>query len=275
MPVNQLTLFSHSSSHPLPEGFAYHPDAISPDEESLLLAEIERLPFKEFQFHGFEGKRRVVSFGWRYDFSQHRALPADPIPTFLRETCRKIQTVSGFALPELEQVLVTEYAPGAPIGWHKDRPVFGDVMGLSLSSSCTFRLRTVIIRELCPQDLKIELAEISREEAIDTAYFLGAIVGKAHGRQMTLAQRNEWISGLKRKRQNSIDTPSCCGLALSILLPFMSVHTSTIARSTGAKMWLGNLLFDVSFPKLTAISRSLASLQLRTSSVVSVVGTTS
>ena len=69
------------------------------------MADIQRLPFKEFQFHGFEGKRRVVSFGWRYDFSQHRALPADPIPAFLRQTCLKVQTASGFPLPELEQVL--------------------------------------------------------------------------------------------------------------------------------------------------------------------------
>ena len=141
MPGDQLTLFFPPSSHPLPEGFAYRPDVISSDEESGLLAEIERLPFKEFQFYGFEGKRRVVSFGWRYDFSQHKALPADSVPAFLRETCHKIQTASGFTLPEVEQVLVTEYAPGAPIGWHKDRPVFGNVMGLSLASPCTFRLR--------------------------------------------------------------------------------------------------------------------------------------
>jgi alkylated DNA repair dioxygenase AlkB len=142
MPSHQLSLFSSSSSsHGLPEGFAYHPEVISPAEESRLLAEIERLPFKEFQFHGFEGKRRVVSFGWHYDFGQHKALPAEPIPGFLRETCRRIQTASGFAFPELEQVLITEYAPGAPIGWHKDRPVFGNVLGLSLGSPCTFRMR--------------------------------------------------------------------------------------------------------------------------------------
>jgi len=54
----------------LPEGFVYRPDVISADEESRLLCEITSLPFKEFQFHGFEGKRRVVSFGWRYDFSR-------------------------------------------------------------------------------------------------------------------------------------------------------------------------------------------------------------
>lgn len=140
MPGHQLTLFS-PPSRPLPEGFSYCPDVISAYDESRLLADIVLLPFKEFQFHGFEGKRRVVSFGWRYDYSENKALPADPIPPFLCELCQKVQAASGFDLPELGQVLITEYAPGAPIGWHKDRPVFGNVMGLSLASPCTFRLR--------------------------------------------------------------------------------------------------------------------------------------
>jgi alkylated DNA repair dioxygenase AlkB len=144
MATNRPTLFDMGASLALPEGFAYRPDVISPDEESRLLTEIAPLPFQEFQFHGFEGKRRVVSFGWRYDFSAHKALPADPIPPFLREVCRKVQAASGFPLTDPQQVLVTEYAPGAPIGWHKDRPVFGNVMGLSLASACTFRLRKAV-----------------------------------------------------------------------------------------------------------------------------------
>ena len=114
-----MALFPQSSEKSLPEGFAYRENVISPEEESRLLTDIAPLPFKEFQFHGFEGKRRVVSFGWRYDFSQHKALPAEPIPEFLRDVCSRVQQASGFALPHLEQVLVTEYAPGAPIGWHK------------------------------------------------------------------------------------------------------------------------------------------------------------
>jgi alkylated DNA repair dioxygenase AlkB len=140
MPGSQFSPFPDSSVS-LPEGFAYHPDAISVDEEQRLLAEIAPLPFREFQFRGFEGKRRVVSFGWRYDFTEQKALPAEPIPPFLRELCRNVQHSTGFVLPDLEQVLVTEYSPGTTIGWHKDKPVFGNVMGLSLASPCTFRLR--------------------------------------------------------------------------------------------------------------------------------------
>lgn len=83
----------------------------------------------------------MVSFGWRYDFAERKVLPADPIPPFLRAIGQKVQAASGFLPHDLQHVLVTEYAPGAPIGWHKDRPVFGNVMGLSLGSPCTFRLR--------------------------------------------------------------------------------------------------------------------------------------
>jgi len=141
MTVFQRSLFPTQVESMLPPGFLYCQDAITAEDERRLLNRIVDLPFKEFQFHGFEGKRRVVSFGWRYDFSEHKALPADTIPDFLLEVHRKIQEASGFALPDLAQVLVTEYAPGAPIGWHKDRPFFDDVMGLSLASACNFRLR--------------------------------------------------------------------------------------------------------------------------------------
>ena len=137
----QPSLFPMPVAPALPPGFHYCPEVITPEDERRLLNRIADLPFKEFQFHGFEGKRRVVSFGWRYDFSELKALPTDSIPDFLLEMYRKVQTASGFSLPDLAQVLVTEYAPGAPIGWHKDRPFFNDVMGLSLASSCNFRLR--------------------------------------------------------------------------------------------------------------------------------------
>jgi alkylated DNA repair dioxygenase AlkB len=139
MQNRQASLFNNPSI--LPAGFVYRPGVISPAEESRLLAGIAKLPFREFQFHGFEGKRRVVSFGWRYDFEERTALPAEPIPAFLLELCDKVQTAAGFSLPDLQQVLVTEYAPGAPIGWHKDRPFFDRVMGLSLGAPCTFRMR--------------------------------------------------------------------------------------------------------------------------------------
>lgn len=144
--VIQPSLFPTPVDPALPPGLLYCADVLTPDDERGLLARIVDLPYKEFQFHGFRGKRRVISFGWRYDFSEHKALPADPIPDFLLEIHSTIQTASGFAVADLAQVLVTEYTPGAPIGWHKDRPFFGDVMGLSLVSACNFRLRKPLVQ---------------------------------------------------------------------------------------------------------------------------------
>lgn len=137
----QATLFPIGTSQAPPEGFRYCEQALPFEMERSLLTQFAGLPFKEFQFRGFEGKRRIVSFGSRYDYSHHKISPADPIPPFLLEVYRTIQATSGFVLRDPQQVLVSEYPPGAPIGWHKDRPVFGDVMGLSLASPCTFRLR--------------------------------------------------------------------------------------------------------------------------------------
>ncbi|ABC93413.1 hypothetical conserved protein (plasmid) [Rhizobium etli CFN 42] len=124
-----------------PEGFRYSRDFVPADLQSSALEAIPVLPFKAFDFHGFEGKRRTVSFGWRYDFESQRMRKTEEIPSWLLPI-REIAARFADIMPEaFEHALVTEYAPGAPIGWHKDKFVFGRVIGISLLSSCTFRLR--------------------------------------------------------------------------------------------------------------------------------------
>jgi alkylated DNA repair dioxygenase AlkB len=125
----------------LPEGFAYRPGLITPAEEGELVARFADLPFKPFEFHGYFGKRRVVSFGWRYDFGQRSLHRADDIPPFLEPLRRRAEDFAGLAPSALQHVLVTEYQPGAPIGWHRDRPEFAEVVGVSLLSPCQFRFR--------------------------------------------------------------------------------------------------------------------------------------
>jgi alkylated DNA repair dioxygenase AlkB len=125
----------------LPEGFRYAPDIVPPTVQDAVLEQVRQLPFQAFDFHGFEGKRRVVSFGWRYDFSAEKLAPTEPIPPFLLPLREAAASFAGLAPERLEQLLVTEYGPGAPIGWHKDKAVFGSVVGISLLSACTFRLR--------------------------------------------------------------------------------------------------------------------------------------
>jgi alkylated DNA repair dioxygenase AlkB len=115
--------------------------AFSAAEEQGLVRELEQLPFKEFEFHGFLGKRRVASFGWRYDFNHGGLQKTEDMPDFLLPIRDRAAAFASLTASDLQQVLLTEYRPGAAIGWHKDRSVFGEVVGISLLSPCTFRLR--------------------------------------------------------------------------------------------------------------------------------------
>jgi alkylated DNA repair dioxygenase AlkB len=135
----QKDLFETGSE--LPEGMRYAAGVLSRDEEQALLKEIPALPFKEFEFHGFLGKRRVVSFGWRYDFNGGGLGKAGEIPEFLLPARERAARFAGLAPAALEHALIIEYKPGAAIGWHQDRPAFDDVIGVSLLSPCSFRLR--------------------------------------------------------------------------------------------------------------------------------------
>jgi len=138
--ADQPSLFDLQPGLP-PDGFRYCPDLLDEEEQRALIAEIERPPFKAFEFHGFSGKRRVVSFGWRYDFGEAKLRQAEPIPEFMLPARAKAARFAGLDAAAFEHVLVTEYQPGAPIGWHRDRAIFADVVGVSLLAACTFRFR--------------------------------------------------------------------------------------------------------------------------------------
>ena len=122
----QADLFGPAPS--LPEGLRYAGDALTRAQEDALLAELPRLPFKEFQFHGFTGKRRVVSFGYRYDFSGGGLTETDPIPGFLLPAREVGARFAGLEPGALKHAHLIEYRPGASIGWHRDRPEFEDVV---------------------------------------------------------------------------------------------------------------------------------------------------
>lgn len=136
--TDQLGLFGGPR---LPEGFRYQPDLISTAEERDLIDRVRQLPFKPFEFQGYTGRRRVVSYGWKYDFNERRLEPRDDMPEFLLPLREKAAHFAEIAPADLQQALVTEYDVGAPIGWHKDKAVFGDVIGISLLSAVPFRLR--------------------------------------------------------------------------------------------------------------------------------------
>jgi alkylated DNA repair dioxygenase AlkB len=135
----QTSLFEAESI--LPDGLRYRPDLITPDEERLLIERVAELPFAAFEFREYVGKRRIVSYGSKYDFSRERLQIAEEIPSFLLPLRDRAAAFAGLDSATLQQVLVTEYDAGAAIGWHRDKSVFDEVVGISLRSPCIFRLR--------------------------------------------------------------------------------------------------------------------------------------
>jgi alkylated DNA repair dioxygenase AlkB len=126
----------------LPEGMRYAEEIISPGEERKLTHYLGTLPLKPFEFvGGLKGNREVISFGFRYDWGAHQLQQTEEIPPPLLALREKAAAFGGIRAERLQQVLVTEYAPGAGIGWHKDRPQFDQVIGVSLLAPCLFRLR--------------------------------------------------------------------------------------------------------------------------------------
>lgn len=128
-------------SPPGPAGLRYRADLIGAAEEAALVKRLAGLDLRPFEFHGYLGNRRTVSFGHRYDFSRERLETAEPIPDFLLPLRAAAADFAGLEADQLEHCLVTEYAPGAGIGWHRDKAHFDEVIGVSLLAPCRLRFR--------------------------------------------------------------------------------------------------------------------------------------
>jgi alkylated DNA repair dioxygenase AlkB len=125
-----------------PDGLVFRADFLAQDEERALLDEIARLEFEEIRIRGVAARRTARHFGVDYDYESRRPVEAaEPVPPWLeplRQRCGELAEVAADALAE---ALVQRYPPGATIGWHRDAPAFGIVVGVSLASSCRFRFR--------------------------------------------------------------------------------------------------------------------------------------
>src|ERR1700754_1539367 len=106
-----------------------------------MIAGISALPLTPFQFGAFEGKRRVASFGWRYDYSHRELEQAEDVPGWVVPFIARVEQFAGLPSSSVRQILCTEYETGVGIGWHRDKPQFGEVFGLSLAAPCKFRFR--------------------------------------------------------------------------------------------------------------------------------------
>jgi alkylated DNA repair dioxygenase AlkB len=126
---------------PLVPGLAHDEGFLSADEERALISAIDGVAMAPFRFQGWTGKRLTASFGWHYDFDRAEFGPTTPIPGFLGPVRERAAQFARLDPTQLVQALVTRYDPGAGIGWHRDRPVFEHVVGLSLGAEAVLRLR--------------------------------------------------------------------------------------------------------------------------------------
>ncbi|MFD1787086.1 alpha-ketoglutarate-dependent dioxygenase AlkB [Sphingomonas floccifaciens] len=126
---------------PLVPGLTYTDNIIDTGEEAALIAHIDAAPLTPFRFQQWLGKRLTASYGWSYDFATGAFAAAEAIPDWLHPIRARAAAIANLPADDLAQVLLIRYDPGAGIGWHRDRPVFEHVVGVSLGALATLRLR--------------------------------------------------------------------------------------------------------------------------------------
>ena len=144
-----LTNVFRTSSHqqdlfPLegaPDGLLFEPEIMTAVEEAAFLDAIKTLPFGAFRMHGVDAKRRVLRFGLHYVAGSAEMTPASDFPLSLEPLRGRAAAVAGIPTGHLSESLVTEYMPGAGIGWHRDSPPFGIVAGISFGGECRMRFQ--------------------------------------------------------------------------------------------------------------------------------------
>ena len=158
------------ASAPLVPGLTLIEEAIGAAEDAELAALLDAAPLAPFQFGQWQGKRLTASYGSGYDFTRQRVAEAPPMPDWLLGLRERLAPLVGKQPEDFVQALVIRYDPGAGIGWHRDRPQYGEVMGLSLTAPATFRLRRRNPRgferrnvELPPRSLYLLSGEVRRE----------------------------------------------------------------------------------------------------------------
>jgi alkylated DNA repair dioxygenase AlkB len=137
MIVSQAELFSPT----LPEGLRYQPDFLTVQEEAELVDAIHDQKFEAFDFHGYTARRRTIEYGLEYDFRRRRPSPTRRFPDFLLPVRERAAEFAGMSSHNLVEGIIIEYPPGAPMGWHRDAPQFGTVIGISLVNPARMRLK--------------------------------------------------------------------------------------------------------------------------------------
>ena len=141
----QVDLFAAAPA--LPQGMIYEEEFLTGNEEAALIELASSLPLKEMNYRGYTARRRVVSYGGKYDFQARQLEAAAPLPPQLEPLRAKVAAWLGVAPETFTQALVAEYREGTPLGWHRDVPDFEDVIGVSLLGEAVMRFRPYPPRE--------------------------------------------------------------------------------------------------------------------------------
>jgi alkylated DNA repair dioxygenase AlkB len=141
--MQQETLFADLAPSPgaLPDGLAYQPEFLTRGEERQLIELVRQLPLQEAKYKEYTARRRVVSYGGRFDYDSNELLPSSELIEELQPLRARIATWAGLEPEELVHALVAEYSPGTPLGWHRDVPNFESIFGVSLGSDAVLRFR--------------------------------------------------------------------------------------------------------------------------------------
>ena len=146
--MEQIALFDGPSCDVRegPEGLDYEPGWLRRDEEANLIALCADLPFESARYKGYTARRRVVGYGGRFDFDRNRLETAAPLIEALHPLRQRVADWAGTGAARLSHVLVSEYLPGTPLGWHRDVPDFEDIVGVSFGAAATLRFRPFPVR---------------------------------------------------------------------------------------------------------------------------------
>ncbi len=139
--MRQESLFDPAEPWPALPGLRYQPDFLDAAEEQALIALVRSLPLQSARYKQYTARRRIASFGGRYDFDDNRLLPAPPIDDRLHALRDRVADWLGLPATALRHALVAEYAPGTPLGWHRDVPDFETIAGVSLGGEAELRFR--------------------------------------------------------------------------------------------------------------------------------------
>jgi alkylated DNA repair dioxygenase AlkB len=138
--MSQASLFDHEETS-FPPGMRFEPEWLGAAEEGALIETIRALDLREARYKQYTARRRVASFGGKFDYDNNRLLPAPPIPPAFEPLRERVARWLGVEPGLFSQMLVAEYAPGTPLGWHRDVPDFESIVGVSLLGEGEMRFR--------------------------------------------------------------------------------------------------------------------------------------